>query len=222
MGVALMVKILDPTLSNVMEVDPTLCAAIVDQWPMENLTWLSFGLKIGPFVISGSNQILFSLLYTGPNVLAVRRFGVGAVCTAWTAASLFDLGLFVARGYTTVDSGGSSLVLSGNNGKHRTSMAALTGAAINWSTSSALTAGSRNLDDFPIGYAGMYLGTTSTEAIGTIIPPAPDNLIGHNEGDYPLLLATNEGLELQAGIAATAGNTNAVYVNFEIAEIAGF
>src|ERR1700677_1946178 len=144
-----MVQISDITGSNVVEVDPTLKAMRVTQRPMECLGWYSYGLKSGACVSLAAGSTLLSIQYTGTNFLAIRRLGMGAITTSFTSVSNNDYACYVARSFTGADSGGTTETITGNNQKHRTSMAALSAGAINIATTTGLTVGTRTLDAQP-------------------------------------------------------------------------
>jgi hypothetical protein len=148
----------------------------------------------------------------------VRRVGAGFVTTtAFTAAQQVELGLLLARNWTVADSGGTVIALTGNNGKHRTSLGTPTSIDCRIATTAALTGGTRTVDANTIGQqAGWSAGA------GVTIPPSPDNLLQHAAGDYPLVLTQNEGFFVVNLFAMGAAGVGKAYVNFEFAEVAGY
>ena len=48
------------------------------------------------------------------------------------------------------------------------------------------------------------------------------NLLSHDAGDYPLVLATNEGFNIMNLVAMGAGGVGTLYVNMEVAEAASY
>ena len=160
-----MVQITDSTGANVVEVDPTLKAMRVTQRPMECLGWYSFGLKTGAMPTLAAGSTLLSLRYTGSNLLAIRRIGMGAVTSTFSAAGLNDYAAYIARSFTGADSGGSSITLTGNNNKHRTSAAALSGGSLNVGTTAGLTVGTRTLDSQALGTQAYWSSVAGSNLI---------------------------------------------------------
>ena len=71
-----------------------------------------------------------STLNASANPVIVRRVGVGlTLTTGFTAAQELRFQLQVARSWTVADSGGTAVALTGNNCKHRTSLATPTSSA---------------------------------------------------------------------------------------------
>jgi len=212
-----MVQITDTTGANVVEVDPTLKAMRVTQRPMECLGWYSFGLKTGAMATLAAGSTLLSLRYTGSNLLAIRRIGMGAVTSVFSAAGLNDYAAYIARSFTGADSGGTSITLTGNNNKHRTSAAALSAGSLNVGTTAGLTVGTRTLDSQALGTQAYWSSVAGSNLIS-----APDNLFAHNEGDYPLLLAQNEGLIIENIALQATSSSVTCYFNLEMAEVTAY
>ena len=82
-------------------------------------------------------------------------------------------------------------------------------------STAALTAGTRTLETVALASAA---GTTS--GVGTSMPITP--LFSHDPGDYPLILAQNEGFIITNGIAMGAAGVINLIVNIEFAEAASF
>jgi hypothetical protein len=212
-----MVQITDVNGTNIAEVDPTLKALRVTQRPMECLGWYSFGLKTGGATNLVAGSTMLSVQYTGSNYLAVRRVGMGAITTVYVNPGVTDYGLYIARSFTVNDTGGSNVSIGGNNNKHRTSLLAISAGNVKVATNSNITIGTRTLDTEPIGSTSYW-----QSAAGSIIIPALDNLFAHNEGDYPLILATNEGFVVNTINAQPTSSNVVCYFNFEIAEVTVF
>ena len=146
----------------------------------------------------------------------VRRIQVGFITTtAFTTAQGLAYNLIKATGFTVSDSGGTALYTAGAN-KHRTSFTNITSAPdIRISTTAALTAGTRTLEAQPMGVAGG-----SSTAVGTSMPVTP--LLSHDPGDYPLILAQNEGFVITNNFAMGAAGVINLHVNIECAEATAF
>lgn len=170
---------------------------------------------LGAYIISAESGIMaaglaanapvFSMRWapgvSSPNLALVHRVqvAIGNAGTAFTAG-LGSLNLFVARSFTASASGGTAQTLTGNNAKLRTSFATSQVADMRISSTATLTAGTRTLDAVDIGLAGFAVST----AVNNTILPLTDILARQpGDGDWPLVLANNEGFEIQATVPAT-------------------
>lgn len=200
------------------EVDATFRAGRVSMRPPEVLTWLSVSAQSGAMTGVAAASAVFSLRNTGTNLLMIRRIGIGAVLTtAFTTAQKLDYSIALARSFTVADSGGTAIALTGSNAKHRTSLATLTTNDCRIATTTALTAGTKTLDANRMGMVAFWGG-----AIGATLNPVTDNLFSHNTGDYPLVLANNEGVNIMNETLMGATGVVALYVNIEFAEATAF
>ena len=200
------------------DVDTTFKALRTSVRPMESLAWLSLAAKTGALTGVAANGPIFSFRNLAANPIIVRRVGVGFICTtAFTAAQIVDFGLIVARAFTTADSGGTTVAITGSTNKHRTSLATLTSAQAFVSTTGVLTAGTRTLDTNIMAVNGAWIG-----AIGAALAPSANNLFSHDPEDYPLVLAQNEGFIIQNLTAMGAAGVGTAYVNLELAEATAF
>lgn len=188
-------------------------AAIV---PNDVINWQSFTMKTGLLTGAAAGSSIGSLRNGGSNLLLIRRIGLGIVeNTAFTTAQLVDFACYVARGYTVADSGGTQINLGGNNNKHRTSLTTLSGTVdLRIAAAAALTAGTRTLDSTPVAGIGVWAG-----AVGTLLPKVSDNLFAQHTGDYPLVLAQNEGLILSPITLMGAAGVLTLYWDLEFAEV---
>jgi len=107
----------------------------------------------------------------------------------------FDL--FVARGFTAPDTGGTAGDLSGNNAKLRTAMAS-SAAATRRAATATLTPGTRVLDADPVDSL-----TVAVPATASVVLAQSAVLFARAQGEHPLLLALNEGFVIQATVPAT-------------------
>jgi hypothetical protein len=202
--------------TSVLAVDATFKAARATLRPAEVIGWYSFGATSGLLTAVAAAGPVFSLRNTGSNLLMIRRVQVGfGVTTAFTAAQLLAYNLLFARSFTASDSGGTALYTAGMN-KHRTGFTNITSAPdIRIATTAALTAGTRTLDTVPLGVAAG--GAT---AVGVALSPVL--LLSHDAGDYPVILAQNEGLVITNGVAMGAAGVINLHVNVEFAEVASY
>lgn len=202
----------------VVDADATFKAQRTSIRPMESLAWLSIAAKSGALTGIAANGPIFSFRNLAANPIAIRRVGIGFICTtAFTTAQVVDYSLIVARAFTGADSGGTTIALTGNTNKHRTSLGTLTSAQAFVSTTGVLTAGTRTLDTNIMAATGAFIG-----AIGAALAPSPSNLFAHDPEDYPLILAQNEGIVIQNLTAMGAAGVGTAYVSFELAEVTAF
>lgn len=156
---------------------------------------------------------VYSFRYTGPGLAVVKRvvMSAGNAGTGF-ASGVANFTLFAARSFTASDTGGTAGTLTGNNGKLRTSFPTTGMGDIRISSTGTLTAGTRTLDTDPLG--GSVVGVPTT-ANASLLGPGSTLLDPKNAGDYPLVLATNEGFVIQATVPATGTWSAAVYVEWD-------
>lgn len=147
----------------------------------------------------------------------VRRlqFEMGVLGTAFTAGqTLFNL--FVARNFSASDTGGGALTMTTNNAKRKTAFGTATAQDIRTSTTATLSAGTRTLDAAPVSTVVVPVPATT---VSTILVPNRD-LLRYGPDAWPLVLAPNEGLVLQATVPATG--TWCFNVNIDWDEVAAY
>ena len=211
-----MAGIESPTTGNGQEVDTAMKAARTTLRPMECLGWLSVGAVSGALTGAAANTPIFSFRNLSANPVLIRRVGIGFIAsTGFTAAQMLSYGLIVARAFTVSDSGGTAISLTGSNAKHRTSLAGLTSVDMRIAAAAALTAGTRALDVTALAQIGAWAPLTA----GVVLAPAPNNLLSHDAGDYPLVLAQNEGVIITNVTAMGAGGVGTFFTNLEMAEV---
>lgn len=204
------------TTNAVAEVDTGFKALRVSIRPAEILNWYSVGAQSGLLAGASANTAVFSFRNLGSNPILVRRVGVGFIgTTAFTAAQKLDYGLMVARAFTASDTGGTAVPLIGNNMKIRTSLPTITSVDSRIASTAALTAGTKTLDANHLSQVGGYV---LAAGVGVIVQPSSNNLLQHDAGDYPLVLAQNEGFNIMNLTAMGAAGVGALFVNFELAE----
>ena len=202
---------------NVMEVETSFKAARATLRPHEALGWNSIGVQTGGITGITAGGSVFSFRNISANPVLVRRIGVGLITTtSFTTAQIVDLGLMMARNWTASDSGGTAIALTGNNGKHRTSLGTPTSLDCRVATTAALTVGTRTLD------ANTISQTASWSSNAASLPTAMDNLLKHDASDYPLVLAQNEGFIIQNLTAMGAAGVLRAYVNMEFSEVTSY
>lgn len=184
--------------------------------PPEVINWQTIGATSGAMTVVAAAGPVFSFRNIGTNLIMVRRVTVGfSVTTAFTTAQALQYGLFKATSFSASDTGGTALYTAGQN-KHRTSFTNITTAPdIRIGSTGALTAGTRTLDTVSIGIAGG-----AAQAVGASLQPTP--LFQHDSGDYPLILAANEGFVITNLTTMGAAGVINLHVNIEYAEATAF
>ena len=155
-------------------------------------------------------------------IAIIQRITINWVMTTgFTTGQQIAFGGYVARSFTGSDSGGTTIALSGNNQKNRTSAQTsqiATGGDMRISTTAALTVGTRTLDSAAFGvtngWAGTTLLTTGTQPLQQV------TLYEEFPGDTPLILQSNEGIVINNLVALGAAGVMSVAINIEWTESA--
>jgi hypothetical protein len=216
------VSVISGSGSTLLQVDPTNLAARVSIRPIEIVGATSGGfyraaLKSGVITTAVANSPLYSFRWsTGSplNALVYYTKYNWVVTTAFAAAQLVDMGLYVARSFSGADTGGTASVPSGNSNKKRTSFATTSIADLRIASTVILTAGTRTLDSYPMTQRYAW----QTAAVGN--GPADFANAYSMADEYPITLAASgEGLVLNnlAAITATVGVV--LYVETAWAEV---
>ena len=204
----------------ILEVDATFKAGRSSVRPMECLNWYSIGAQSGLLTGVAAAGALFSFRNLAATPVAVRRVGVGFIATTgFTAAQKLDWGLIVARSFSASDTLGTAIALTGNNGKMRSALATITAVDCRIATTTALTAGTKALDTNHLSQIAAY---AAAAGVGVLLAPSASNLLQHDTGDYPLVLAQNEGFNIQNITAMGAGGVGVLYVTVELAEVPSY
>jgi hypothetical protein len=210
--------IIESLTGTAMAVDPVFGAARVTVRPPDVLGWLSVGAQSGALTGVAANGPVFSFRNISANPVLIRRVGLGFVTTtAFTAPQTLSWGLFFARAFTASDTGQTAIALTGNNSKHRTALGTLTSVDCRISNAGALGVGTRTLDANSLAVAATYAG-----AVGAGLTPTLSNLLSQDTGDYPLVLAQNEGIVIANLTAMGAGGVGSLFVNLELAETSSY
>jgi hypothetical protein len=198
------------------EVDPIFRAGRVTLRPAELIGYYSVAGVSGALTGVAANGTVFSFRNTGANLIVMRRVMLGFVTTtAFTTAQGLAYALIRANAFTVSDSGQTSLFVTGQN-KHRNGFTNLTSAPdIRIANTAAITAGTRTLETVAMGVqsAGSTgLGTGMTQQV----------LLEQDAGDYPLILAQNEGFVITNLIAMGAAGVIQLNVSIEYAEATAY
>jgi hypothetical protein len=204
---------------------------------------------LGAYMVNGRTSVysalaagspLFSFRWGSATALAVvMRVRINVVTTtAPTANGAAERELIVARGFTASDTGGTAVVLTGNNAKMRTSHATsliATNGDMRFGTT--IAPGTRTLDTNPLSSVVSWIGSNFTGVdiggggsgataaafigIGGLgMIPLLDAMTGQ---DYPLVLAQNEGFIVRIGKDAQPTTAaQQTYVNVSWSEVAAY
>ncbi len=155
------------------------------------------GQCTGGYTGLGAGSELFQMRWGDSTHLAlIWRVSVQvSLTTAAGTAGIVDRQLVIARSWTVSGTGGTSVTLTGNNQKLRTSQATSLVTDMRYASNAALGTGTKTLDSQGVGIAMAELGTgtTSTNA-GLIVIPKTDLFYATGANDYPIVLAQNEGV----------------------------
>lgn len=175
----------------------------------------------------GANTEIFQFRYvtSASRICLVYKVCISAGANvAATAAALLSFKLAAARGWTAAGTGGTRVVLTGNNAKLRTAYSTSEVNDVGISTTAALAIGTKTLDVTDMGGVAFGIGTG---AITTSLPlsfldktPLYD---ADGEGQHPLVLGNQEGFIIRNGpIAFPATMTWAFSVEVIWLEVPAF
>jgi len=148
-----------------------------------------------------ANSPIYSFRWASTTLNAIVRrvrFQAWSLGTGFTAGLAF-LDMFVCRGWTAADTGGTTETLTGDNGNLRTAMPASILPELRHAATASLTAGTRVKDIQPVE-SMTYAITT---AINTPFLPTSTILFERLGAEHPLVLANNEGFTIQVTVPAT-------------------
>jgi len=133
------------------------------------------------------------------NVLVRRvRMQAWSLGTGFTSGlAFFDM--FVCRGWTVADTGGSVETLTGDNGNLRSAMPSSNLPELRHSATATLTAGTRTKDVQPVDSMTFEV----TTAINKPLSVSGIKLFERVGAEHPLVCANNEGFTIQATVPAT-------------------
>jgi hypothetical protein len=169
--------------------------------------------------LTANAPILAFLNPSATMLAAIRR----AKLTAWSLGTGFAAGMtafemYVARTFTTLDSGGVATSLTTPQTKLRTSMGASV-CSIQHSSTATLTAGTRTLDTGPVEAINV---TTPTTTFTNLVAPPGNVLFNKAQGEHPLLLAQNEGFVIQASVPSVGTWSWAITLEWDEVPLAQF
>jgi hypothetical protein len=203
--------------------DSTLDSMRVSSYPCEASVWDLVTLASGNLTgvaASNSTGTVWSLRQVDTSILLVRRLGLSwLTTTGYTGAQYQDWGVSVVRPFQNSDSGGTAWSSASNNSKVRTSLGTPTSIDLRIAGTAALTAGgaTRTPDTNVIAQCGC---NNAAATAGGLIPFVW--LIDQGPGDYPIVLAQNEGLIIWPQTAMGTGGVGTLTVTVEFAQATAY
>ena len=169
-------------------------------------------------VTAGTANPVWALRQIDTSVLEIRRLGLSWVTTTgYTSAQYQDWQVHIARSYTVSSSSGTAWNSASNNSKIRTSLATPTSMDMRISTTGALTAGTFTADTNPIAQIGCW---NVAATAGAYIPFTW--LVDQGPGDYPIILAQNEGLIISPVTTMGTAGVGKLTVTVEFCQAASY
>lgn len=185
-------------------------------------------MSTGAIVATGSaSAVIGTLRWTNATKLClIERVKVSAyVASTITTSVAYDLALFFSTSYSVSPTTSiTAATLTSRNCKRRTSMGAtLLGSDVGagfWAlttVAAGITGQTQTLDAQPLA---RISGTTGTVTGTQIFGLAPQYLWSPRDaGDYPLILAQNEGINIVAPLAGPATGTFNVVISLDWMEV---
>lgn len=222
-----MAVITDATVTDILEIETTHKAARFTPRPMDHgslghYVWSGF-TGILPAALAANSEI-FQFRWASANVAVIRRVKISAsVSTTFFAAGVpVQIDLIRSSSWTVAGTGGTSIT-PGAEMRKRSTMgnSSLNAGDMRIATTAALGAGTKTLDTYPratLAAAGPITASTN----GLIIPPGTVLFEANPaNGDYPMVLAQNEGFSVRS-VAVPATGTWTAAISVEWAELASY
>src|SRR3990167_622382 len=156
-----------------------------------------------------ANAEVFQFRWTADaNLAIIQEISItGMRATTAFAVGAIDIKATVARAYTVVGSGGTALTLTTEEATLRTNMGTSLVGDARVATTAALTAGTHTLDTQDLGRITTHSSGgvgAATPIIGSIYLPATTLFKADlASGEFPLVLADNEGFVVRADVPGT-------------------
>jgi hypothetical protein len=177
---------------------------------------------IGAALAAGSEVAQFRFVSGTKSFAVVRKVVCDgyAIVTAATAAGPQGFKLVPARAWTVAGSGGTRIVLTGDNAQMETALANSQVSDAGIATTGALTSGTKTKDSTAIGQALYGIGTGALTAYAAFMGSQP--LMDANGGGQPLVLANNEGFTIDTTHTGLATLTYTTGFTIEWTEVTAF
>jgi hypothetical protein len=203
-------------------VDPTMQAIRISERPPEILGAYQLGVISGLLTGVAAGGVVYGFRFGGSvatNLCMIRKVEIGmSSTTAFGTAQTLQYSMQIARSFTApYSTGGTAAAFTQTNtGKMRSSMPtsqiALTSGNIYMAGTTAITGATNTPDTQVIA----YVNGTSNATLPTIPLTA---IYQHQSGDYPLILAANEGFIINNVTAMGASGVVSLYVSVEWMEL---
>jgi hypothetical protein len=195
--------------------------AVLKALPHGSLGHYRTGIKLTMATTQAANSRLFEIRNTTTNLLVLTRcFVMVSPAGTITTPYVGEIGLFRLTGFTAVD---TTNTVTPTTSVKRTSMAAYPGgAAVRHNTvagaAAGMTGGTLTKD---ANMLGSLLFNATTFGAGTV--PISREFVDDENGTHPLVLAQNEGFELE-NVVVGSGTANVVHVmiNCSWAEVTAY
>ena len=166
--------------------------------------------------LAGGSPIYSCRWGDATRAMLLRRVSIQArtLATAFTAGAV-TIDMILARSFTASDTGGTSILPTGNSQKRRTSFGTTLITDLRRSDTATLTAGTRTLDGAAVSIIKGFVPATQVNYpwFGAAIVPGAStvafmlpgvDLFNRNTTDeWPLVFVQNEGFVLRATVPAT-------------------
>jgi hypothetical protein len=202
--------------TDLLTIDPTAKAARTTIRPNEVLGAYRWMATSGSIAASTPPGILFTWKYTGSGVAVLRRIDVGLnVTTAYTQGGVRLSTYFVRTTFTQGSTSATSVTLTGNNGKKRTSHPTTNASAF-------IATFQGILNDVASGEDATPFSSTLLNMPTTISVVGPQTLYQDDPTDYPIVFAQNEGFRIKNDTAFAATGLSNLVVTVEYDEMAAY
>lgn len=223
-------RILGKDGSSQLAVDPLHFAARMSVRPAEVVGSYRIAVTTGTLAAAlAANAVVFSARWGDATKIALitsvrTRF---LPLTPFTAATLTDhtsFGLWIGRSFTAAHTGGTALTLTGDNAKMRQTLATSAFTDMRIATTAALGGGTVTFDTQAVAVS-IRKGNRVNPAAATeeTIQPSTDGMdldLNIVNGDYPIVLAQNEGIAVRNRTVWPAAGTGILAVTVSWLELA--
>jgi hypothetical protein len=201
--------------------------------PPAALGFYSIGVGTGVYNGLAAGAAVFAARWGDATRLAlILRVTVSVIQSAAvsTLGGRVDRRLIIARSFTASYTGGTTISLTGDNNKMRTSQGSSLFTDMRVASTAALTVGTRTLDSQAVGIAAVWANlTTSPTATGTASTTAHNRIIDKYDlfnttanFNYPIVLAQNEGIVVDMQNAQPSGSSLSTFIEVQWAEVNAF
>jgi hypothetical protein len=204
-----------------LEVDASFFAAATRIKPLTAIGHYRVNHRCAIIAAQAANSRLFELQNPGPNLIVLTRLVLKWFQTAAHTAAIEDsLDVFKATSFSAVD---TTNTVTPTASKKRTSMANTTANLRGVTVAGAaagMTGGTLTKDASSIAQVPLWLTLAFTDPSQrniSLLDPFDDVTVTH-----PLVLATNEGIEVENRVLLGAAAGSSLYIDVSFAEVTSF